>query len=515
MNRNDLKRLMGEFLLVRCSADEGDASSYDYCEWLYRNYNVQNFFFCGRNSENFIRFSRKFRDIIPQEPLISADFERGVGTNASQGTDFPGNMALAAARDPILAYRQGQAIAREMIFFGLNWNFAPCVDVNYEAHNPVVNIRSFGDDPQIAGTLGMAVCQGLEENGVLSCLKHFPGHGSVTEDSHSVLPVLSKDIDSLFQEDLVPFHHIIMKKKSSAVMIAHMRIPALQNGEDLPSSMSPRLISLLQEDWGFEGLILPDALEMEGALSLDTPYSAGVEALKAGNHFILVPKDPEKEVLSLCEAVNDGYLTLPELQNKWETIRKYKEKCAANAYYQESVDWSGHQALALEIARRSITSFQFTRPLNKSERILVLNCCNQDDQKLTIWKDRFTVRQELEKKGFQNVREIFYSPDQAQTPNIMENDCDRIVIVLYLKIVLGQNTLQWSPSFLDKIVRLQQNNLANTVVMSLADPYVAVNNFVPEQMLLAYNNSEASHQAVIEVATGERTAEGKLPFGRG
>jgi len=508
MTENELNRLLGQFLIVRCNADEDDKFTLDYCSRLKEKYHVENFFFYGTRRENFIKFSQKLRQNTEYHPFYSADFERGTGTNTSHGTDFPGNMALAATQDPQLAYLQGKAIAQEMKYLGLNWNYAPCIDVNYEDRNPVVNIRSFGEDPQLVSRMGKAICRGLEENGVLSCIKHYPGHGSVTEDSHSVLPVVEKEYERLIHEDLLPFHDIIADKATSAVMAAHLIVPALQQEEEKPASLSKRALSLLNKEWGFEGLVVPDALEMKGALLHQTPYGAGAEALKAGNHFVLVPEDPEKELDSLHKAVKDGCLPLDLLRRKLQTIAYYKKLVSQSTYYENKVDWEEHDRLSLTIARKSITALGFNKPLQKDERILLVNCINRHDQKLMIWQDRFTLCEELKKKGVRQIEECFYSVDE-ELPSFDESEYDRIVLALYFKIIIGSGSLQTSETLLGTITQLQQKYPEKTVIFSLADPYAAVNNFQHQQMLLSYSNSQASHQALVEVATGKRKSEGK------
>ena len=262
--------------------------------------------------------------------LLAADIEEGVGQRFAGATWFGPPMAIAqvAQHDSEAADRyaeqMGAVTAIEARAIGLNWIFAPVVDVNNNPDNPVINVRAFGETPEIVGKLAAAFIRGAAEHPVLTTAKHFPGHGDTAVDSHLELPVLPHSPARLARVELPPFVEAIAAH-ADAVMSAHLLIPAWD--AEFPATLSHKiLIGKLREELGFEGLIVTDALVMGAIANKYGPNEAAVLAAEAGADVLLMPLDPEGAILAVCEAVTQGRLSLAQIKESVKRIWKAKIK---------------------------------------------------------------------------------------------------------------------------------------------------------------------------------------------
>jgi beta-glucosidase len=236
----------------------------------------------------------------PRPLLLAADYEHGVGHQVSGSVVLPSNMALGATGSEALARLKGRATAREARALGVPWVLAPVVDVNANPRNPIINTRSFGEDAALVTRLARAYAEGLREGGALSCAKHFPGHGDVTQDSHIELPVVERSLETIRATELVPYQSI----GADAVMVAHLVVKAID--PERPASLSPRAIELLRGECGFQGLVCTDALMMGGITKFCSEDEAIVRAAAAGCDVLLYPEDPERAIDTLERAVREG-----------------------------------------------------------------------------------------------------------------------------------------------------------------------------------------------------------------
>ncbi|MCD7938542.1 MAG: serine hydrolase [Tannerellaceae bacterium] len=263
--------------------------------------------------------------------LISLDGEWGLSMRLSNTTRFPKNMILGAIEDNNLITLYGEEVARQCKELGIHINFAPCLDVNSNTANPVIGIRSFGEDPHAVAEKGVAYAKGLESLGVLSVAKHFPGHGDTAEDSHHTLPALRHDILRLDSIELYPFKRYIYDG-FAGIMTAHLYIPALDNTAGRPSSFSKAVVTdLLQNNLGFRGLAFTDGLAMKGASS-NTADNPCVLALQAGNDILLGPASPFNDYKAVVKAVNEGLIKNSEIEEKCRKVLQYKYIAGLNKY---------------------------------------------------------------------------------------------------------------------------------------------------------------------------------------
>jgi len=245
--------------------------------------------------------------------LIGADFERGTGMRLDEGTSFPTAMALAAAGDPQDAYTMGKVTAQEARAAGIQWIYAPDADVNNNPGNPIINTRSFGENPERVAEFVSAFVRGVEENGGLATAKHFPGHGDTAADSHIDLPVIRADRERLEHLELVPFRAAIAAGAGS-VMTGHLSVPALEPDSNTPATLSANILTgVLRDELHFDGLVVTDAMDMGGITTRFAPGEAAVRAVLAGADALLMPPVPDAAFEALQQAVKSGRISRERL----------------------------------------------------------------------------------------------------------------------------------------------------------------------------------------------------------
>jgi beta-N-acetylhexosaminidase len=258
--------------------------------------------------------------------LIGADFERGTAMRLDEGTSFPTAMALAAAGNSRDAYTMGKITAREARAVGIHWIYAPVADVNNNPGNPIINTRSFGEDPARVAEFVSEFVRGVEENGGLATAKHFPGHGDTASDSHLDLPVIHADRERLERMELVPFR-AAMDAGVSSVMTGHLSVPALEPETDTPATLSPHILTdLLRNEMKFQGLIITDAMDMGGITVRNAPGEAAVRAIVAGADTVLMPPVPDAAFEALQTAVKSGRISRERLDASVRRILQAKAR---------------------------------------------------------------------------------------------------------------------------------------------------------------------------------------------
>jgi len=290
------------------------------------------------------------------EPIVAIDEEGGDVTRLAHltGSPYPGNAALGAVDEPDLTRRVYRSLGAELAAVGVNLDFAPTVDVNTAADNPIIGTRSFGADPELVARHTTAAVMGLQEAGVAACAKHFPGHGATIADSHLDLPVVDIDLDLLTRRELVPFRAAIQAGARS-VMMGHLNIPALTGGE--PATMSSAAITgLLRERLGYQGVVVTDALDMHGASGVVGIPEAAVRSLIAGADLLcLGPREHEDSVravvAAIIAAVAAGRLPVERLAAAAERVRQLREWLATPA--ESTVD----HAVGLSAARLAVRTY--------------------------------------------------------------------------------------------------------------------------------------------------------------
>jgi beta-N-acetylhexosaminidase len=262
--------------------------------------------------------------------IINVDQENGmVQRLGNHGDHFPGNMALGAIRSTEVAYEVARATGEELSALGINMNLAPVVDVNNNPANPVIGVRSFGENPQQVSLLADAMVRGYHDAGIITCIKHFPGHGDTSIDSHLALPIIPHDIQRLEEIELVPFKSSIAAGAAS-VMIAHLYLPKLMQEGMVPSSVSAEIITdLLRVKMGFDGLVITDCLEMKAVVDTLGTEQAAVMAIRAGADLVLISHHYDRQrgaIEAIKAALLDGTLTPERVQQSAERVLRLKAR---------------------------------------------------------------------------------------------------------------------------------------------------------------------------------------------
>lgn len=311
---------LGQLFMIRAHSDKGP--DYEHMvEDIIRTYRVGGLCFFQGTPERQAELTNRYQALCDSLPLlISMDAEWGLGMRLRESTiSYPKQIMLGAIRDNRLIYDMGRELARQCRRLGVHINFAPVADVNNNPANPVINDRSFGEDRNNVAAKCFQYMMGLQDGGVLACAKHFPGHGDTDVDSHLDLPLISHNLDRLDSLELFPFRAMALYGVGG-VMVAHLNVPAIDPRPNRPTTLSrPMVTDVLRKELGFEGLIVTDAMEMQGVTKYFLPGQAEVEALRAGNDIVLLPNDVGAAVAAIKTALADGTLEQPQID---ESVRR-------------------------------------------------------------------------------------------------------------------------------------------------------------------------------------------------
>ena len=320
MRRMSLKERVGQ-LFIYTMAPQLDKPNRDLLRKVVQEYKVGGLLFSGGLPENQVKLTNEAQELADVPLLMTFDGEWGLAMRLRGTPSFPRNMVLGCIRDDSLVYEYGREVARQCREIGVQVNFAPVADVNINPENPVINTRSFGEDPAEVARKVVAYARGLESGRVLSVSKHFPGHGDTDVDSHKALPVLSFTRERLDSIELCPFRRVI-RAGLGGIMVGHLEVPALEPQEGLPSSLSRQVVThVLGEELGFKGLAFTDALAMRG---VSGQGRVCLRALQAGNDLLLVPRSLGGELEAVLAAVRGGELAEEEIDRKCRKVLTYK-----------------------------------------------------------------------------------------------------------------------------------------------------------------------------------------------
>jgi len=279
-------------------------------------------FLLGKGSlDGYVDAINKAQSMAKVPLLVTLDGEWGLAMRVPDAPRFPRNIALGAIQDPSLVEEYGREVARECKLTGIQVDFAPVLDVNSNPKNPVIGYRSFGEDPKRVAVLGAAFCKGMEQGGVMSVGKHFPGHGDTSVDSHKALPTVTHSNETLENVDFLPFVEA-QKAGMSGVMVGHLKVPALDKS-GTPASLSKVITTdILRNKLGFNGLIFTDALAMKGAANANENNC--VSAFRAGADILLSSAAPIKDIQAMMDAVKSGKISQQEVDRRCRKVLIYK-----------------------------------------------------------------------------------------------------------------------------------------------------------------------------------------------
>ena len=322
MSEMTLKEKVGQ-LFIHTVAPQNTPQNKKNIQNAVKEYKVGGLLFSGGQLENQVNLTNYAQEMAEVPLLLTFDGEWGLSMRLKGTPDFPRNRVLGCIQDNTLLYEYGREVARQCREIGVHVNFAPVADVDNNPQNPVINTRSFGGDPKNVAEKVIAYSQGLEEGGVLSVSKHFPGHGDTNVDSHKALPVLNFSRERLDSIELYPFRKAV-SIGLGGVMVGHLEVPKLSAK---PASLSSEIIGLLKEELGFKGLVFTDALEMKG---VSNNLDVCARALMAGNDMLLAPRNLKRELDGVLNAIKKGLLTEEQIDEKCRKVLTFKYALGLN-----------------------------------------------------------------------------------------------------------------------------------------------------------------------------------------
>jgi beta-N-acetylhexosaminidase len=440
--------------------------------------------------------------------LIATDQEQGLVARIGEpATQFPGNMALGAARDPALARTAAAITGEELRAMGVNQNFAPVADVNVNPENPVIGVRSFSSNPDLVSALTEAQVRGYEGERVAATAKHFPGHGDTNEDSHTGLPVIDHTREELDTIDLPPFARAIGAGIES-IMTAHIVVPALDDSGRPATLSRPILTDLLRGEMGFDGVIVTDALDMQGVREMFGDARVPVEAIKAGADLMLMPPDLDLAYRSVLEAVRSGEISEGRIDRSVYRILRLKERLGLfeqplvnEGDVAEVVGSRRHLEVADQVTDRTITLVE------NEAGTLPLEPGGGQSALVTGWgvTTTATVGSEVRSRGLATeVVETGAAPSDARIAEARAA-AERNDLVIALT-----NNASGSPAQQKLIAELVATGKP-VIVAAVRNPYDIAHLSTVDTYLATYSYTRVSLRALVRTLFGEVDPTGRLP----
>ena len=467
--------------------------------------------------------------------LVSADLEPGLGRleggvfahymlDAGGATVFPTNMAIAATGRDYDAYDVGRAIAREGRAVGIHINFAPVVDVNNNPSNPVINTRSFGEDPERVARLSALFVRGTQDGGQLATAKHFPGHGDTDVDSHVGLPIVSATRARLDAVELVPFKAAIAAG-AALVMTAHIALPAVQGDSTTPATLAPRIITgLLRDTLGFRGVAITDAMTMEGVGKGYTTEQSSVLAVKAGADILLKPTDPTRAIDAVVAAVERGEISRARIDSAARHVLELKARTglAANRdrvarALRDVVGSPEHRARAASIARRRSRCCAIATTSFRSRRIAGARS-SSDMRRRRRSKPGASSRRRCERRGQsrrpegQTIARIGPTATRDLLDSVarMADAASTVIVTAYVRRVEGEGRVavpQPIAKWIDELATRRR-----VIVVAFGNPYLIGQFPNVGSYLAAYGVSDDLERAAAAALLGRAPITGRAPI---
>ncbi len=454
---------------------------------------------------------------ISKVPLmIALDAEWGVSMRLDSALRFPWQMTIGASMDSALVYEMGEEIARQCKLLGVNINFAPVIDINSNPKNPIINNRSFGESVRNVSSLGLAYMQGLQENNILACAKHFPGHGDTDKDSHKTLPIIRHSKYRLKKVELKPFEHLINNGLGS-IMTAHLFIPSLDETDKTPISLSKKVVDgLLTKEMGFKGLKFTDGLNMKAVSDLYDPGDLDVKALIAGNDVLLCAENVPRALKMIKQSIKEGIISEDEINEKCRKILIAKKWMSLDNFKPIDLDII-HDSLITEktnrinkkLVKSSVTLLQNYDNLIPLKRLDTLKIAS-----LSIGEKSVAFQEKL--NYYTKVDSFCISEDadiKSQALILDKLSKYNLVIVSVHK----SNANAWKDYKISKNtdIFLQTIALQSKVIVTVfANPY-SINSFLFtsnfDAFLLGYQNSDLAQKFVAQSIFGGISIKGNLP----
>lgn len=456
------------------------------------------------NAEKHIQLLNEFQGKSKVKMMIGIDGEWGLFQRFPAAHKFPWAMTLGAIQDNSLIYEMTSKIAEDCKRIGIYWDFAPVVDVNTNPANPIIGNRSFGSDINNVIAKGLAYAQGLQDNGVLASMKHFPGHGDTDTDSHLDLPVVSHNLERLNAVELAPFK-ALLDKKIGGVMVAHLYVPALEKQSGIPASVSYEVITnLLKKSYQYNGLIITDALNMNAVAKKFPAGELDLRAFKAGNDIMLFSQDVPNGKALIKSTLEKGEISENRLAESVKKILKTKYllglqnlKSINSENINEDLNNASHAELSEKLYSNAIT-------LLKDEKNLLPLSCSETYYYLPLEEAPFQTF--VENLNLGTTVKLISKNEIAQIP---ENST--VIVGFHKDNSTAYKSYKISQESKDILAELSKKH--NVILDVFGSPYALKDVDISKisTVLVSYENNDLSLKAAAKALLGKTKIHGKLP----
>jgi len=514
-NRLNKKRKIAQLFMVRAHTNLGEAYEDSVAHVIKRQKLGGVVFFQGGPQRQAVQINR-YQHVAKVPLLIAMDGEWGLGMRLDSTISYPYQMTLGAIQDNTLLYKMGRQVAHDFRRLGVQMNFGPDMDVNNNPNNPVIGFRSFGDDKYNVAAKGIAYMKGMQDGGILTTAKHFPGHGDTDVDSHFDLPQLPFTRQRLDSLEEYPFREAI-KAGISGIMVAHMNIPALDTTSHLPSTLSkPIITGILRDSLGFQGLIVSDAMGMKGVVKYFPDGEADVRAIIAGNDILELSENSKRAIRRIKRAIRKGQIQMSDVDARvkkvlaakyWAGLGHFSD--IPTTHLTEDLNRPEARALMQQLTDSAITAL-------KSDYIPSADDLTKRTSIISIGTPDTTLYQRELQKSCANSTLFSIAKNTAQ-PKL---DSLLQVIKGYDRVIIGIHDMRLRPaSKLDfnigvKAFISQIAAQPNAVISIFANPYTMPGLPGIEKsatLLMGYQKSDEMQRSAVKVITGVLKPTGKLP----
>lgn len=506
---------LGQLFMIRAHSDKGPDHIADVEEQI-KKYKVGGLCFFQGTPQKQVELINRYQKLAQPLPvMVAIDGEWGLGMRMKATTiSFPRQLMLGAIQDNQLIYDMGKEIARQMKRVGIDINFAPVVDVNNNAANPVINTRSFGEDRYNVTAKGYQYMKGMQDHGVMACAKHFPGHGDTDVDSHYDLPIIPYSKERLDSLELYPFRALSQKGVGS-MMIAHLHVPAFDDRPNRPTALSKNTISnILRKELAFDGLIFTDALEMKGVTKYFEPGEVEAEALLAGNDILLLPEDIEASFRTIKQYLEDGRLNWASLEASVKRVLRAKYQMGLQQFTpirEDNIaeDLNAPQAIALKQKliehaltmvrnKRNFLPFQNLSQLNLASLSMGASSTTPFQRRLTSFTKVTTL---------QSRKDISTKEQDQLIEKLKERDA--VIVSLHDMSSFASRKFGIAAAQHNFIERLSKET--QVVLVVFGTPYSLQHFDHINWLLQAYDEDELTQDAAAQALFGAIPIRGRLP----
>ena len=508
-NQLTLQEKVGQLYMVAAYSNK-DSNHINAIEKLIRDQKIGGVIFFQGGPLRQANLTNRYQAKSKIPLFVGIDAEWGLSMRLDSTYRYPWNMTLGAIKDLKLIENVGELMGKESRRMGVHFNFAPVLDINTNPKNPIIGNRSFGENKVNVTEKAIALMKGVQNQGVFSTGKHFPGHGDTAIDSHLGLPTLSFSKEHLDKVELYPYNKIIDEGLVS-VMVGHLDVPSLEFRQNYPTSISYNVVTnLLQKELKFDGLIFTDALNMKGVSKFKKPGDVDLDAFLAGNDILLFSENVPVGIETIVKAYEDKIISEERLEQSVKKILKYKYKAGLNKYKPialtnlvKDINPDANEALQYQLYENAITV------LKNDRTILPIKDLNT--QKIAYVKlgDDYNTKFVSTLKKYTDVTEV--SATSIDSLNLKLKEFSTVIIG-YHKADKPWKNNDFTPT---ELVWLQELAKNNTVILDVfAKPYslLPISNFDDiEGLIVSYQNNDVAQEVSAELVFGAIEAKGKLP----